>query len=131
MTAPRALVAPVRRRPAPAPRRPELRLVPPPEVALARRRGRLLAVATVVLVCAGLFAIIGLRVMLIGGQARIDMLEVRVDEERTTSQRLGLQVDELESPERVVKIAQDRLAMIPPVSVTPLRAFPQVQRVTR
>ena len=76
--------------------------------------------AVAVLVCAGLFVVVSLRVMLIQGQARIDELESRAAEERVRSQRLAMLVAEREAPGRVTEAARERLGMVVPATVTPL-----------
>ena len=109
---------------APAPsqprRRPPLRLVPPPEQVASRRRSRALVAAVTVLVCAGLFVVLSLRVMLIQGQITLDGLESRAAEERVRSQRLAMLVAEREAPGRVTEAARQRLGMVVPATVTPL-----------
>jgi cell division protein FtsL len=115
MTAPWARAATPAPRPVPRPEpRPALRLVSPPDpAAKARRRARLLTTVLAVLACAGLFAIVGLRVVLAQGQAEVDRLETRVEQVQAHHQRLRLQVAERESPAAVVAAARDRLGMVP------------------
>ena len=120
MTAPRFVPRPERRPEVPLPRRPELRLVPPPEQLRARRRGRLAAALVVAAVCAGLFAILGLRVLLIQGQADVDRMDARLSTERATSRQLRVKVAQLEAPDRIVAEAKSRLSMVTPAKVTPL-----------
>lgn len=72
------------------------------------------------LVCAGLFAVVTMRVLLIQGQARIDELESRAAVERARTQRLSVTLAELEAPDRVTEAARQRLGMVVPPSVTPL-----------
>ena len=76
--------------------------------------------AVTVLVCAGLFVVVSLRVMLIQGQVRIDELESRAAEERARSQRLATLVAEREAPGRVTEAAGRRLGMVVPATVIPL-----------
>jgi cell division protein FtsB len=112
--------------PAPGrPARPPLRLVPPPDQAAARRRSRALVAVVGLLVCAGLFAVLALRVMLIQGQARVDELESRAATERSQAQRLAMVVADLEAPDRVTEAARERLGMVVPESVTPLQPASQ------
>jgi len=97
-------------------------VVPPPDpAAKARRRARLLTIVLAVAACAGLFAIVGLRVVLAQGQAEVDRLEVRVDQVQADHQRLRLQVAERESPGTIVAAARDRLGMVPLGPVVHLR----------
>lgn len=127
MAAPR----PDRRPEAPPPPhpRPNLRVVPPPDPSVkARRRARLVTTVLAVLACAGLFAIVGLRVVLAQGQAQVDSLEVRVEEVQAQEQRLRLQVAERESPRAIVAAARDRLGMVPLGPVVHLPAAPAATR---
>ena len=50
-------------------------------------------------------------------QDRLDNLNRRLDKAQTRYEQLRYQVAELESPERVVAAAQDRLGMIEPAKV--------------
>ena len=116
------------RRSAPAPLeapRPHLRVVPPADPAdRARRRARLVTTALAVLACAGLFAIIGLRVVLAQGQAEVDRLEVQTRQVQSDQQRLRLQVAERESPAAIVAAARERLGMVPVGPMVHLPAVP-------
>ena len=105
--------APTQPQPRPA-RRTPLRIVAPPDPdARARRRRRLVAGALVGLACAGLFAIVGVRVLLAQGQGPVDALESQVTAAQAENQRLRLDVARLESPARIVAEAQARLGMVP------------------
>lgn len=101
-----------------APRR--LRVVPPGELSprARRRRNRLVAFAASLVVCAGLFGVVAFHVVLTQGQLQLDQLHDRADEQRALYDRNRLLVAELESPERIVKVAQERLGMVPPPDVT-------------
>jgi cell division protein FtsL len=99
-------------------RRPPLRIVAPPDPdARARRRRTLVAGALASLACAGLFAIVGVRVLLAQGQAPVDALESQVTAAQAENQRLRLDVARLESPTRIVAEAQARLGMVAPAVV--------------
>lgn len=129
MTAPSARpAARPERRPASLPQAPgprHLRVVPSPDPTVkARRRARLLTTVLAMLACAGLFAIVGLRVLLAQGQAEVDRLEARVEEVQTHQQRLRLHVAERESPPAIVAAARDRLGMVPLGPVVHLPAAP-------
>ncbi|MEY2478552.1 MAG: Cell division protein FtsL [Actinomycetota bacterium] len=110
--------------PAPAPKRaparPPLRVVPPDYVPprVRRRRARLLVAGLSTLVALGMFGIVSLHVALTQGQFRLERLEARADEQQTRYEQLRLQVAELESPDRVVAVAQERLGMVSPPGVT-------------
>jgi cell division protein FtsL len=105
------------RRPQPAQRAP-LRIVAPPDPeAGARRRRRVVAGALAGLACAGLFAIVGVRVLLAQGQGPVDKLESEVTSAQAENQRLRLDVARLESPARIVNEAQTHLGMVPPAAV--------------
>ncbi len=86
--------APHRRAPA-GPPPPHLRLVDPGEA--RRRRVRRVVTGTLVaLTCAGLFAIVALRVMLAQGQVDIDRLTASIEAQQAAQQDLRLTVAELE-----------------------------------
>ena len=133
MTAPWA-----RPHPAPLPRpapsggqvpRPHLRVVRPVDPAVkARRRARLLTTVLATLACAGLFAIVGLRVVLAQGQAEVDRLAVQVEQVQADQRRLRLLVAERESPRVIVAAARDRLGMAPVGPKAHLQAVPVAGR---
>jgi len=90
-----------------------------------RCRTRLLvgvAAAAAVLV----FGLVSFHVILSQGQLGLDRLEAQVAKEQARYQRLRLHVAELEAPDRVVTVAQDRLGMVPAPEVVYLtpRAAP-------
>lgn len=65
-------------------------------------------------------ALLGLAVMhavLIGGQVRLDAMRSGVASETEAIRRLELRVAELESPDRVLDAARDRLGMVQPTEV--------------
>ena len=99
---------------------PHLRLVDDrtPSPAVARRRRRLLLAAAALLACASLFALAAFQAVLVSNQAELDRLAGRAEEEQARFQRLRLEVAQLESPERIVAVAQERLGMVPPAGVT-------------
>jgi cell division protein FtsL len=110
-------------RPGPAGRPQHLRLVDPAE-ARRRRVTRMLTGMLVAAVCAGLFAIVALRVVLAQGQVQIDRLQASVDAQTATQQQLRLQVAQLEAPAQIVAAARSRLGMVTPPSVTYLNPAP-------
>ena len=112
-----------RRRSQPAPARPHLRVVGADE-ARARRSTRLLPGLLVVLVFAGLFAIVAVRVVLAQGQGEIDRLSQSIEAQQAVRQELRLTVAELEAPAQIVAAARQRLGMITPASVTYLTPPP-------
>lgn len=117
--APRRVAAPV------APR--HLRLVDPAE-ARHRRITRVVTATLVALVCAGLFAIVAMRVALAQGQLQVDRLQASVDAQSATQQQLRLQVAQLEAPAQVVAAARTRLGMVTPATVIYLNPPPTVAR---
>lgn len=72
------------------------------------------------------FGLVSFHVVLSQGQLGLDRLEAQVAKEQTQYQRLRLHVAELEAPDRVVTVAQDRLGMVPAPEVVYLtsRATP-------
>lgn len=103
-------------------RRPDLRVVTPADQ--LRRRGRAWVFLAASTVCAGLFSVIALRVVLTQGQAEVDLLETRVALERTSLRAVRLTVAQLASPERIVSEARTRLGMVDPPAVVPLVPYP-------
>lgn len=111
--------------PRPAPReeritRPRLRVLKSIELTPKgrRRRARLMATGVVATVVVGLFGIAVFNVLLTQGQARLNAIDERAASQQDRYERLRLEVAQLESPERVVAAAQERLGMVPPASVT-------------
>lgn len=108
-----------RRRAQPQPARPHLRVVGAEE-ARGRRATRLITGLLVALVCAGLFAIVAVRVVLAQGQGEIDRLTESIEAQQAVRQDLRLSVAELEAPAQIVAAARQRLGMVTPVTVTNL-----------
>lgn len=110
---------------APAPSRPQttgapLRVVTDAELQEFRRRARarrLLAAAGMV-VALGLFGVVIAHVMLMQGQFELQQLQQRSAESQAEYDRLRLQVSELESPDRIVEVAQVKLGMVAPRTIT-------------
>ena len=86
--------------------------------ATATRRSRLLAAGAAGLVGAVLFGLVAAHVVLTQGQLELDRLTARTTTEQARFERLRLEAAQLESPERVVAQAQERLGMVPAPDVT-------------
>lgn len=118
------MTAPVRpaRRPGPVPARRDrhLRVVTPDHRSSTRRRRRtgLAALAVGAAVVAALFGLVAFQVVLSEGQVRLERLRQRAAAEQERYDRLRLEVAELESPGRVIAMAQQRLGMVAPPGVT-------------
>ena len=112
-------VAAPRSSPTPAPAR-RLRLVRAEELTpkARRRRIRLAALGTVTIGALGLFAVAAYHVVLTQNQFRLDRLQDQAATAQARYERLRLNVAQLESPERVVAAAQDRLGMVQPPKIT-------------
>jgi cell division protein FtsL len=97
-----------------------LRVVRPTEASprIRQRRARLAVTALMALVATGLFGLVALHVLLTQNQFRLDDLRSKATTEEARYQRLRLEVAQLESPERIVADAQQRLGMVEPPSVT-------------
>jgi cell division protein FtsL len=112
--------APVRQPAQPAPRpRPPLRVVDATELQARarRRRVRAMTIMTFVLVTTGLFGLVASHVVLTQGQFKLQRLQREADLQQARYERLRLEVARLQSPERVVAVAQERLGMVPPAGV--------------
>ena len=83
-----------------------------------RHRARRLVVLLVLFFVVTLFGVAVSHVVLAQGQFRLERLERQAAEEQTRYERLRERVAALESPERVVAAAQERLGMVPPAGVT-------------
>lgn len=104
---------------APAPARPDLRVVPDPAPRRRRvRRARLLAWGAALTVVASLFGVAAFQAELVSGQVRLDGLERDVAASQARYQELRLEVARLEAPERIVAEAQHRLGMVVPTGIT-------------
>ncbi|MBW3645666.1 MAG: cell division protein FtsL [Actinobacteria bacterium] len=126
-----ALAAPPLRAPHPGARRPTAPSARPPlrlvdnarlRLAVRQRRSRRLLVVAAVLVGASLLALAASHAMMVSTQVRLDDLDQRVVEAQARHQALRLEVATLEAPDRVVSVAQERLGMAPPDTVTYLQA---------
>ncbi|MBQ90103.1 MAG: hypothetical protein QF575_09170 [Acidimicrobiales bacterium] len=73
-----------------------------------------IAVATVLGVFAAFLALAGFHSVLVAGQFEVDNLQRRLDNGREAAQVLRMEVARLESPERILEVAQGRLGMLPP-----------------
>lgn len=71
--------------------------------------------AGVVISC--LFAVAVMHALLIGGQIRLDEMQQDVASETEAVERLRLQVAELEAPDRILDVAQERLGMQEPAEI--------------
>jgi hypothetical protein len=109
------------RRPVARPRpRPDLRVVDDARLVAAgrRRRARLIMFVAAFVTTGCLFALAACNAMLVSGQGRIDHLQSEVREAQSRYSANRLKVAELESPDRIVRVAHDRLGMVPPPGVT-------------
>jgi cell division protein FtsL len=118
MSAPELVTPDLKAQPPQAPR--HLRLVGAEELAAIRRRRRLRlgGVVLVGFVIALLFAAVGMHVVLAQNQFRLDSLDTQAATQQARYQQLRLQVDQLSSPQRIISIAEGKLGMVAPSSVT-------------
>jgi cell division protein FtsL len=72
---------------------------------------------TVVALFASVFGIVIFQTLIVQGQARLDNLATRTTAEEARSKDLRHQVADLESPERIVAAALDRLGMVRPADL--------------
>lgn len=75
------------------------------------------ALVGVGMVIVALLGLAGMHAVLIGGQVRLDATRSDVAAETEAIRRLELRVAELESPDRVLDVARDRLGMVLPTEV--------------
>jgi hypothetical protein len=96
------------------PSRPDLRVVEPGVQAATRRRRRirLTALGAGGFLAIVVFGLVGVHVMLAQNQFKLDRLNSRSAIEEGRYQRLRLEVDQLEAPQRIVATAEGRLGMV-------------------
>ena len=85
------------------------------------------------LVVALLFVSVGMHAVLAQNQFRLDRLNARSAAQQAQYHQLRLQVDQLESPQRIIEAARSRLGMVQPASVsylTPAGATPATPGAT-
>jgi cell division protein FtsL len=127
-----ATVAPARRR---APEAPPLRLVEAPDQRAARRSGNQLsraaraACATVAAFLVLLFVLAVLQTAIAQGQAHLDDVSAQTSDRQAQAQELRLTVAQLESPERIIGEAEQRLGMVEPDVVTYLAPVDATQPI--
>lgn len=113
-----ARAAAPQRRPAAPGRRPSPgRHLAPVERPRPRRSPAVPALVGAGMVIAALLALAVMHALLIGGQVRLDGLRADAAAETEAIRRLELRVAELESPDRVLAVARDRLGMVQPAEV--------------
>jgi cell division protein FtsL len=95
----------------------QLRVVPKPRARSARQSRRALVTVCVVLTVALAFGVVASQVIVAQNQNRLDKLNRRLDTAQTRYERLRYQLAELESRERVVATAHERLGMVEPTKV--------------
>jgi cell division protein FtsL len=95
-------------------RRPRLRIAVRP----SRRRVAGIAFASATVTLLALFAAAVFQTVLVQGQQRLDRLDRQVSQAQDRFDRLRADVAELESPERIVAVANHRLGMVQPDTIT-------------
>lgn len=121
------------RRAHPTAQRAPLQVVPegyrPPQA--RRRRARILTMSAVVIACVFVFGLAGIHVLLTEGQFRLGRLQAKANDAQAEYVRLRLEVAQLESPQRIVADAQERLGMISPSALTYLTPTSPATAVAR
>ena len=90
----------------------------PVSIRARRQQTRLIVAASFLLVLLGVFSLIVSQVLIAQSQFRLERLKVRADSAQDQYQRLRLEVAQLESPDRIIIDAQNRLGMVTPERVT-------------
>lgn len=99
-----------------------------------RRRTRLLLVVSIVLVGGSLFAVAAGQAMVAAHQVELDQAEQSLSTAVARNQNLEFNVSKLESPARIVEIAEGRYGMVVPRSVLylpPVNPGPTVRAAAR
>jgi len=115
--------APARTAPGPQqPSQPRLQLVPRQSRLRANRRQLLigLVIAAGAAMC---LALVALHVLMAENQFGLDRLQQQVTAQQSVYEKLRLEVAELEAPARIIGLAEGRLGMAQPASVTYLPAI--------
>ena len=120
MTSPVRAPRPTPRRvaqPEPAPRRPHLRVVPPPtrpavRPSVRRRRTRAVLVVAMAVVFGSLMASAMFHGLLVSGQSDLDRLDTQIQAEKSALAQEQLDVANLQSPARIAAEAR-KLGMVP------------------
>jgi hypothetical protein len=87
--------------------------------------------SAVLIACAGVFGLAGIHVLLTEGQFRLGHLQTKANDAQAEYVRLRLQVAQLESPQRIVADAQERLGMVSPSALTYLTPTSPATAVAR
>ena len=90
----------------------------------ATRPVRAFWVVAVLVVLVAVLVVMASQALLVQGQDRLDELQRALTEQEVIAERQQLQLAELQSPERVVAAATDRLGMVPPSDIVHLRSDP-------
>lgn len=120
MTSPVRAPRPTPRRVAPvepAPRRPHLRVVPPParpsvRPSVRRRRTRAVLIVAMAVVFGSLMASAMFHGLLVSGQSELDRLDTQIQAEKSALAQEQLDVANLQSPARIAAEAR-KLGMVP------------------
>lgn len=104
-------------RPEPRRARPGRHLRPVEGPARRRRSPAVPVLVGTGMVLLSLFALAVMHALLIGGQIQLDQTQREVAAEAEEVRQLRLRVAQLESPDRVLDVARQRLGMVPPAEV--------------
>jgi cell division protein FtsL len=97
-----------------------LRVVPPPTRRVFRRRLAVALGISAVMVVS--LALVTLHVLLAENQFTIDRLQNQATAQQAQYEKLRLQVSQLEAPARIVSVAESKLGMVQPATVTYVQA---------
>lgn len=86
-----------------------------------RSHGGLVGTLFVVLLFVCIFGLVVFQVFLVQTQSHLDDLGTRISHEENRTKALRLDTTDLESPDRIVADAKDRLGMIPPPEIAYLK----------
>lgn len=116
--------------------RPDPQTVPPqrhlrlvPRQSRFRVNRRRVVVGTVIAGASAMcFALVTLHVLIAENQFTLDRMQQQAASQQSTYEKLQLQVAQLEAPARIVSLAEGRLGLVQPASVTYLPAVPASTR---
>jgi len=94
--------------------RPGLRVVPP---RVRRRRTAVVTIIAMTVMFAVMLGLAAFQTLIAQGQESLDHLRVQTSDAQVAFAKLRLQVAQLQSPSRIVSVAEQRLGLVPPNTI--------------
>ncbi len=109
-----------------SPARPRLTVASPPA---SRTNSRALLFVAVVGIVAAIAVVMVSQTLLVGSQGRLDGVQRQIQDQQEILERQRLTLAQLQSPERVVSAATERLGMVVPEGIVYLPGTPQADEL--